>query len=258
MVANGVLILAFLIWGSLNESLVIFWRLDMVNITCAFGIAVTFTWIANHRVLGEMIGKRLLEEERNRFHEDSIRDQLTGLGNRRNFEQSVDFYTSVCRQVHQTVCVIMMDVDFFKMYNDFYGHPEGDEVLKALGRVLRNLAETERAFTARVGGEEFIVLWTENRLIEAMRVARKLRQDIIDLHIPHEMSSAAPYVTVSIGLYVMRGGSQDSSEELYKNADTALYRAKALGRDRIVLHDSADGSFREVERLPPELNVGRQ
>jgi predicted signal transduction protein with EAL and GGDEF domain len=71
------------------------------------------------------------------------------------------------------------------------------------------------------------------------------------------MSSVASWVTASIGLYIMRGGSEDSSKELYKAADTALYRAKESGRNCIVLLDSQDGSFRRVEQVAPELNVGR-
>jgi diguanylate cyclase (GGDEF)-like protein len=148
-------------------------------------------------------------------------------------------------------------VDFFKLYNDTYLHIKGDEVLKAIGQVLRELSESEHVFAARVGGEEFIVLWTENRIAEAKRVARKLRQNIINLQIPHATSPVAPHVTVSIGLYVMRGGAQDTSEELYGNADKALYRAKELGRDRIVIHDSGDGSFQEVSLLSSETSIGR-
>jgi diguanylate cyclase (GGDEF)-like protein len=224
--------------------------LELTNIAYACILATVFVWVSSRRVISEMV-------ERNRYYKESIRDQLTGLGNRRNFEQSVGFYLSVCRRVHQTVCVIMLDVDFFKLYNDTYLHIKGDEVLKAIGQVLRELSESEHVFAARVGGEEFIVLWTENRIAEAKRVARKLRQNIINLQIPHATSPVAPHVTVSIGLYVMRGGAQDTSEELYGNADKALYRAKELGRDRIVLHDSSDGSFQEVPSLSSEISVGR-
>jgi diguanylate cyclase (GGDEF)-like protein len=224
---------------------------EISNVGYVCAVAAGFTWVSNRRLISEMV-------MRNRYHKESVRDQLTGLGNRRNFEQSVGFYTTVCRRIHQTVCVIMVDVDFFKRYNDTYLHVKGDEVLKAIGRVLKKLSESEHVFAARVGGEEFIVLWTENRIAEAKRVARKLRQSVIDLNIPHETSPVAPYVTVSIGLYVMRGGVQDTPEELYKNVDMALYRAKEQGRDRIVLYDSGDGSFREVIPLPSELNVGRR
>ncbi|MDR2864415.1 MAG: GGDEF domain-containing protein [Spirochaetaceae bacterium] len=218
-------------------------RFDIVNVTVACIIAMTLNWYICYVFIKGLVTSHSLEEERNRYHKESIHDQLTGLNNRRSFEQSVDFFTSVCRHVHQTVCIVMMDVDFFKKYNDCYGHQKGDEVLKAVGSVLKRLAEENRVFAARVGGEEFIVLWTENRIVEAQRVALKLRQMIIDLKIPHADSSVAPYVTASFGLYIMRGGSRDSSQELYQAADSALYKAKEAGRNCIVLHDSANGAY---------------
>jgi diguanylate cyclase (GGDEF)-like protein len=144
----------------------------------------------------------------------------------------------------------MMDVDFFKNYNDFYGHPKGDIVLQSIGKVLKELAEEDRVYVARVGGEEFIVLWTENRMIEAERFVLKLRQKIIDLQIPHEKSHAAPYVTASFGLYFMRGGSLDSADELYNFVDIALYKAKESGRNCIMLLDSATRACSPVQLRP--------
>lgn len=220
---------------------------DIFNaIICAI-IVLIMNWYISYTFLKSVINTAALEAERNLYHEESIRDQLTGLNNRRSFEQSVPFYISVCRHVHQTVCAIMMDIDFFKNYNDHYGHQKGDVVLQTVGRVLNSMAEDEKIFAARVGGEEFIVLWTENRIVEAERVALKIRQLLIDEKIPHEFSQAAPYVTASFGLYIMRGGSMDTSEELYKNADSALYKAKAEGRNRIVCLDSQDNGFRDIE-----------
>jgi diguanylate cyclase (GGDEF)-like protein len=227
---------------------------DVYNIALSAAICITLNWYSSHVIVRGIITSNSLKEERNRFLIDSIHDQLTGLNNRRSFEQSVDFYTSVCRHVHQTVCAVMMDVDFFKNYNDFYGHQKGDIVLQAIGKALKELAEEDRVYVARVGGEEFIVLWTENRMLEAERIVLKLRQKIIDLQIPHERSPVAPYVTASFGLYFMRGGSMDSSDELYNYADIALYKAKEAGRNRIMLLDSADRNCRPVQlRSPNEL-----
>jgi diguanylate cyclase (GGDEF)-like protein len=223
---------------------------DIYNIALSSIICITLNWYSSRVILKGIITSNSLKKERNRFLNDSIHDQLTGLNNRRSFEQSVDFYTSVCRHVHQTVCVVMMDVDFFKNYNDFYGHQKGDVVLQALGKALKELGEEDRVYVARVGGEEFIVLWIENRMIEAERVVLKLRQKIIDLKIPHEKSCAAPYVTASFGLYFMRGGSQDSAEELYNFADLALYKAKESGRNCIMLLDSATHSYSPVQLRP--------
>jgi diguanylate cyclase (GGDEF)-like protein len=234
------------------------WVFDVSNIIFAVLISIVITRYTYYTVIKGMIAARRLEIERNRFREESIKDELTGLSNRRNYFHAVNFYISVCQHVHQTICAVMIDVDFFKQYNDFYGHFKGDIVLQSLGKVLQSLIEEERVFAARVGGEEFIMLWTENRISEAERVAVKLRQKIIDLKIPHEKSSVAPYVTASLGVYILRGGSADSVEDLYNNADAALYEAKKRGRNCIMLRDSADRTLRPVELLPPEKNVGRR
>lgn len=234
------------------------WPYDVINAWIASLVGMLFACYMSHVIIREILTTRRLEVERNSFREESIRDELTGLSNRRDYLHGVNFYVNVCRHVHQTVCVIMMDVDFFKNYNDFYGHQKGDMVLQSIGRVLRQLMSEEHVYAARVGGEEFIILWTENRIAEAERVAMKLRQMIIDLGIPHEKSSVAPYVTASFGLYVLRGGSMDSIEELYNHADTALYKAKNSGRNCIVLLDSADKVMRPVETASPEENQTRR
>ena len=216
---------------------------DIYNIILSALICMTLNWYTAHVIVGGIISYN--------------HDQLTGLNNRRSFEQSVDFYTSVCRHVHQTVCVVMMDVDFFKPYNDFYGHTKGDVVLRAIGRALKELSEEEGLYVARVGGEEFLILWTENRLLEAERVVLKLRQKIIDLRIPHERSAVSPHITASYGLYFMRGGSQDNKEELYNYADVALYKAKEAGRNCIMLLDSSDRVCRPVDLRPLDELVRR-
>ncbi|MDR0555326.1 MAG: GGDEF domain-containing protein [Treponema sp.] len=231
---------------------------DVINVAVASFIGMALSWYLAHAIIKEMLASRRLEIERNRFREQSIRDELTGLSNRRDYQNTVNFYISVCHHVHQTVCAIMMDVDYFKNYNDFYGHQMGDMVLKSLGEVLNRLISEERVFAARVGGEEFIILWTENRIAELERVALKLRQMIIDLRISHEKSQAAPYITASFGMYILRGGSTDNPEELYHQADLALYEAKKRGRNCIVCVDSEDKTPRMVELLPPEKNLGRR
>jgi diguanylate cyclase (GGDEF)-like protein len=228
------------------------WQYDLINACIASLVGMLFVWYISHVITREILTTRRLEIERNSFREESIRDELTGLSNRRDYLHGVNFYINVCRHVHQTVCVIMMDVDFFKNYNDFYGHQKGDMVLQSIGRVLRQLMSEEHVYAARVGGEEFIILWTENRIAEAERVAMKLRQMIIGLGIPHVKSDVAPYVTASFGLYILRGGSTDSIEDLYNHADTALYKAKNSGRNCIVLLDSADKVMRQVEVPLPE------
>jgi diguanylate cyclase (GGDEF)-like protein len=236
----------------------VLWQTGIINALIAAFLGMALSWYLSYTIIKEMIATRRLESERNRFREESIRDELTGLSNRRDYLNAVNFYISVCRHVHQTVCAIMMDVDYFKNYNDFYGHQKGDIVLKSIGEVLRRIIVEEHAFAARVGGEEFIVLWTENRMAEVQRVAVKLRQMIIDLQIPHEKSTVAPYVTASFGMYILRGGASDTAEELYNYADKALYEAKKNGRNCIMCMNSEDRVLKRVEILPPEKNIGRR
>jgi diguanylate cyclase (GGDEF)-like protein len=234
------------------------WIFDILGIIIAGLAAMIISRYMYYTVIKGMLATRRLEIERNRFREESIKDELTGLSNRRDYLHAVNFYISVCQHVHQTICAIMMDVDFFKYYNDYYGHLKGDMVLRAIGKELQSMIEEDRVFAARVGGEEFIVLWTENRVSEAERVAIKLRRKIFDLQIPHEKSLVAPYVTASLGMYILRGGSTDSIEDFYNNTDAALYEAKRQGRNCIMLRDSADKTLRMVECQPSEKKLGRR
>jgi diguanylate cyclase (GGDEF)-like protein len=234
------------------------WSGDMLEMATAALVSIALSWYISYSTIKEMVAIEKLSKDRNRFREESVRDELTGLSNRREYQNAVRFYINANQHVHQTVCAIMLDVDFFKNYNDRYGHQKGDEVLKAIGGVLKQIIKEEKVFAARVGGEEFIVLWTENRVAEAERVAIKLLNMIIDLKIPHERSSVAPYVTASLGLYILRGGNADTVEDLYREADYALYEAKARGRNCIILRDSADKNIRKVEVVSQEENLGRR
>ncbi|MDR0761229.1 MAG: diguanylate cyclase [Treponema sp.] len=257
LILNLVTVIVFSLFSILFEPFDI-WIFNVAGIIIAGLAGMIITRYMYYTLVKGMIATRRLEFERNRFREESIKDELTGLSNRRDYLHAVNFYISVCQHVHQTVCAIMMDVDFFKLYNDYYGHLKGDMVLKAIGKELQALIEEERVFAARVGGEEFIVLWTENRVSEAERVAIKLRQKIIDLRIPHEKSLIASYVTASLGLYILRGGSSDSVADFYNNADAALYEAKRRGRNCIMLRDSENGALRPVEPALLEKKLGRR
>jgi diguanylate cyclase (GGDEF)-like protein len=128
-----------------------------------------------------------------------------------------------------------MDIDFFKNYNDHYGHPMGDDCLRAIGRVLNNLKVTKDIYTARIGGEEFALIWFEKEINHAKEITSLTNQAVRDLNIPHVKSKAAPYVTVSIGVHVAQCGVYDDPHILYDLADKALYAAKSGGRDRAVI-----------------------
>jgi diguanylate cyclase (GGDEF)-like protein len=138
----------------------------------------------------------------------------------------------------------MLDIDFFKKYNDRYGHQRGDDCLRrvaaALGRTVRRAGD----LAARYGGEEFAVLLPLTADREAVRVAEAIRSAVAAMGIAHDRSDLAPYVTVSVGVATARPGPSGRQtgepSALVAGADRALYRAKALGRNRVVAAPDAE------------------
>lgn len=161
-------------------------------------------------------------------------DGLTGLYNRRAFELMVQ--QSLC-QVHREHCwaaLLLVDVDHFKKYNDHYGHPAGDEALKAVAQALAQVPMRPLDLAARVGGEEFALFFYDVNQEFAEKTAARICRDIErGLSIPHTQSSAAEVVTLSIGIAITLAG--EALDPLYRRADEALYQAKTEGRNRACL-----------------------
>jgi diguanylate cyclase (GGDEF)-like protein len=214
------------------------WNYDIQNALFAGAVGLIFGWqiIMNRLSMASITGK--LEDERNNYYDQSIVDELTQLKNRRDFMRTFQRFLSNYRQTDNFLCIAIVDIDFFKNYNDHYGHPAGDECLRAIGRTLKSLNESAGIYSARVGGEEFALLWFEEEAANAGNVASRVIQMIRDLNIPHEKSAAAPCVTVSIGLHVTPCGASHEIHSLYDMADKALYAAKNGGRDRVVVSGS--------------------
>jgi diguanylate cyclase (GGDEF)-like protein len=163
----------------------------------------------------------------------SRHDPLTGLANRRYFDElkEIEFRRAIR---HQTpLAVLMCDVDFFKIYNDTYGHMLGDQCLKQVAETLRSVFGRSGELTARVGGEEFVVVLPNIDLSQATEAAQRLRESLAERELPHGGSSVSPYVTLSIGVAVLDPDTMDHFDQLLHRADQALYRAKHQGRDRI-------------------------
>jgi diguanylate cyclase (GGDEF)-like protein len=176
-----------------------------------------------------------------RLRELSMRDPLTGLSNRRQFESDLQAVWAGAIDNDRAVSLLILDVDFFKLYNDGYGHAAGDTCLKSVAAVLARIALAEGGIAARLGGEEFAVLLPGKRLPLATAAAEKIVAAVRDADIPHRLSRAAPRVTVSVGaacIYPVT--DQDNRYTLLRAADVALYRAKHAGRDRVAVVDGAD------------------
>ena len=129
--------------------------------------------------------------------------------------------------------IIMCDIDNFKAYNDTYGHNSGDVCLKEVAQVIKSSLKRPVDFCARYGGEEFIVILPSIALDGAMHVANKIRLNIEEMEIIHKNSLPKQIITLSLGVATSEGTNLDSYEELIKNADLALYKAKEQGRNQV-------------------------
>ncbi|MCK0714406.1 GGDEF domain-containing protein [Chromohalobacter sarecensis] len=163
--------------------------------------------------------------------EQSLIDPLTGLGNRRMLENRLDVSLPLSRRLDCTVSVLMIDVDHFKPYNDYYGHPAGDECLVQISGVLRDTFRRETDIVVRLGGEEFLVLLIDTSSQEAWRLADAMRGMIQAMAIPHEYSPTVDVVTVSVGVVTSPPGVSADIDAMIACADEALYACKAQGRN---------------------------
>jgi len=174
-----------------------------------------------------------LEAVNHQLAELSVTDGLTGLANRRRFDAALADEWARARRTRQPLAVIMMDVDYFKKYNDCYGHLAGDACLKAVAGVLQRYARRAGDLAARYGGEEFVVVAANTDQKAAYTLAETLRNAVVALAIPHETSPFG-MVSVSAGVAVRFPTPQSSEHELLHAADEALYRAKDSGRNRVL------------------------
>lgn len=164
--------------------------------------------------------------------EVSEKDELTNLYNRRKMSSFIEQEIINGKNVINSVGILMLDVDYFKKYNDYYGHIQGDAVLQAIGAALREISEEKDVFAARYGGEEFIIIINNRSQDEVVTIAHEIKKKISRLQIPHKASNVSDILTVSIGLYYSADRHTDIYE-LIKRADDALYEAKVRGRNQI-------------------------
>lgn len=170
----------------------------------------------------------------------SLTDGLTGVANRRHFDQALESAWLEATQNGLSVAVAMLDVDQFKLYNDSFGHGVGDECLRIVAQqleeVVRSAGGRQSDLIARYGGEEFAAILMTDRARAAL-IAERLRCAVEDLQRPHPRSSVAAVVTISVGLAVIAPSSTSSPAALCAAADAALYAAKNAGRNRLVISD---------------------
>lgn len=175
---------------------------------------------------------RALAEANRRLEELSRTDGLTGVANRRQFEDAFEREWRRAQRVRGPIALLMIDIDEFKKYNDRYGHQGGDECLQKVAATLKGALGRASDVVARYGGEEFSVILPGSDQQQAIATAERLRQRVEQLQMPHEASTVGKTVTISVGVASLRPSERDRGETLLSAADQALYGAKRGGRNR--------------------------
>jgi len=171
----------------------------------------------------------------------ALLDGLTGIPNRRAFDEQLNREWSRAQRNQASLSLVMIDIDHFKSYNDTYGHLGGDDCLK---QVAASLLASQRGsdITARYGGEEFVCILPESDEAGAVIAAERMRAKVESLHIPHAASPVSPFVTISLGVATLTPSEDEAPDLLIKMADQMLYRGKNKGRNRIEQWSAAEES----------------
>lgn len=169
-------------------------------------------------------------------------DGLTGIANRRQFDQFLTQLWTLSSRNTEPIALIMCDIDHFKAYNDHYGHLQGDECLKKVAAALKDSVKRQGDLLARYGGEEFVIILPNTDITGAEKIAETLRANVEGLEIPHLFSPVTPKVTISLGAAVRYASPTVLPERLIEAADQALYQAKQTGRNRLVLANDSTPS----------------
>jgi diguanylate cyclase (GGDEF)-like protein len=173
-----------------------------------------------------------LKRLRDLIKQQSLVDGLTGIANRRRFDEVLPDLWSACAQGQKPLALIMVDVDYFKRYNDHFGHPAGDACLQAVAAVLARCVTSPGSLVARYGGEEFVCVLPEADSLRAMAVAEHLCAEVKALGLHHPTSDVEEVVTISLGVAAMRPATGGAPQDLMLRADAKLYQAKAGGRNQ--------------------------
>ena len=184
-----------------------------------------------------VLRENLLRAQAEKMSLMAMYDPLTGLGNRRSFDDWLAAEMRAAERACSPMGLMFIDIDHFKLFNDNYGHPEGDICLRKVSEAVRGVCLRPRDRVARFGGEELVVILPDTDKKGALRVAEMLLQAVRTLAIPHAASPVDPNVSISIGVSVLDPDFLIEPKVLLTQADQAMYTAKAAGRNQMRLYD---------------------
>ncbi len=194
--------------------------------------------IKNRQLEQEIQERKIIEKTLQKVNQKLERlvnvDGLTGVSNRRHFDDYLAREWRRLKREQQPLSLILCDVDHFKLYNDSYGHLQGDDCLRQVAQTIAQVLNRPADLVARYGGEEFALILPNTDLSGAQEVATKVQQAIRKLKLPHKSSKTSEFVTISIGISSQIPNQEQLIEDLIRTTDRALYAAKAQGRDRII------------------------
>jgi diguanylate cyclase (GGDEF)-like protein len=207
--------------------------LHRIVIAQIFAAVAIFTMFPVAAILEEKDAlKRSLATSEARFRNLALKDELTGLPNRRAFNLQFERAWEEAFATRRCLGLMILDVDQFKQYNDVAGHPAGDAYLRSIARVVDEIAEGTQAIPARIGGEEFAMILPDTTLERTQEIAETVRESVMDLALPHP-ATASGMQTVSLGVAAQVPFNGETSIELMRLADKALYEAKLNGRNQV-------------------------
>jgi len=182
----------------------------------------------------------LLNQQAEKLNQMALTDELTGINNRRHFNMLLDKELRRSDLQGTPLSLVLFDIDFFKQYNDHFGHPAGDKCLIAIANYLKHQLSSYGYQVARYGGEEFCIILPEQDLEVARHLAERCREEVEQLQIQHPSSQVAQVVTASFGIASKSGKQPETQTSLILRADNALYRAKLAGRNRVIASERLD------------------
>jgi diguanylate cyclase (GGDEF)-like protein/PAS domain S-box-containing protein len=173
--------------------------------------------------------------DKKRVEKIAITDGLTSLYNRRHFDDIFAQQIEINRRAKGLVAFALIDIDYFKQYNDTYGHQAGDTALKLVAKTLKESLKRPDDYTFRLGGEEFGLVYHVKTKEDALDIAKQAKQNVENLHIEHKKNSASKFVTISSGLYIVQSSDDSTIDDIYKKSDEALYHSKQNGRNLVTV-----------------------
>ena len=235
--AIGILVVGYA-WFVFNDGRQVL--VDQLISLIKFPILILLMIFTLRRLYNQLIQKQIENDQLiSELREMSYTDALTGLTNRKGFNEILRDNLKNADRFHTPLSLVILDIDHFKQYNDSLGHPEGDLCLKKVAEVLTSQSQRAVDTVARIGGEEFALILPGSNSKQASQLADMIREALSEAAITHPDSPVSEHVTVSMGI---ANYSEDDESSLYRKADSALYKAKNHGRDRSEIFSLLDTS----------------